>query len=332
MQEAVERLLQNFEAVHAAPDQEIYDKEFFGFTYGNYGRLLSQSFSWLPSSPSSVHPTPAAPIQSASCRQLKGSSGMAATKPPFPARVASALRLNVASTAVAAQRLKLSSKAYPQQQELSVHSTAPLTVGHHLPAKRASILKLNVGSTGTALAPKHSVPNQGLSGLKFDLGNMLSRSVSRASWLPSRENSVQPLLEDTPPPDSAAKGSSQAHTSSNSTLRSRASFSSQPQSDRHTASADAGALQSTMATQITRTKSILRSKSSLTAASLFEAGLSIASSDEDGSLAVPEHLIDSAMFLLRDNTLADPQAEVCNRPLSLTSGCMPVCICFKCNS
>ena len=71
-----------------------------------------------------------------------------------------------------------------------------------------------------------------------------------------------------------------------------------------------------------RTKSILRSKSSLTAASMFDGAVSMSGSDEDGSLAVPEDLTDSAMFLLRDATLADPQAEVSG----LATLCLALCL------
>lgn len=198
VQEAVETLLQRCEALCGEPQQEIYDKEFFGFTYSSHGNLLSRSFSWLPRSPSAVHPMPSSPHKSASVDQ------------------------------------------------------------------------------GTAGKDKSKV----FSGLA---GMMNGAPPTRSSWLTSRSNSVQPLPYTALQADTAW-----------------------PSVDAH-----ASGLPASSISQAHKVHTPLRSKSSLTAASLFSAGRPLSSSDEDDALAIPEDLIDSAMFLLRDGTLAEAQAEVC---------------------
>lgn len=198
VQEAVEALLQSHEALCSEPQHEIYDKEFFGFTYSSYGNLLSRSSQWLPGSPSTVHPMPSSPQKSASVNQ-----------------------------------------------ETAGKDKSKLFSG---------------------------------------LAGMLHRAPPiRPSWLALRSNSVQPLLYTALQADTA----------------------------RPSEAAHANALSASSNSQAHKVQTPLRSKSSLTAASLFSAGRTLSSSDEDDALAVPEDLIDSAMFLLRDGTLAKAQAEVC---------------------
>ena len=264
LQEAVERLLQKEEALYSEPSQEMYDKEFFGFTYSNYGRLLSQSFSWLPKSATTVHPMP----------------GLAA-------RPISRHKLSPAS---------LSGRSL-SNRKLAAHS------------RTSSTHKLLVASSGST---SHT---------------LIAASKSASSWLPGlllRNNAVTPSL-DVVQSQSEAKAYRRLAPSSSPWL------STETWQPHRVVSAGPTFEHETMLQQhdrepgmspvgLPRTKSILHSKSSLTAVSLFDAGLSMSSSDDDGSLAVPEDLTDSAMFLLRDATLADPQAEV-----SQHAGRMKIC-------
>ena len=359
-QEAVEKLLQKSEAWNAEPNQEIYDKEFFGFTYGHYSWLVSQSFSWLPKGLNSVRPMQGSPFKTLSKHKLSVggtvSKASSSHRLSVPARAASSPRLNTASTALPApwqsffsgesskHQLKVHSRNQLSMQgkdQLSVHSSAQSTPKHNLPARRASILKLNVGGDGQS-AQKHALPKRGRSALHFDLGSAPSSVDSRrSSWLSVGKNAVHPFADD--PPESVhdlsvgthhpqpasikpqlpsphrsmlqprlePKGidASQLPSPRSNMLQSRTSSSSvQPQPNME--SGAFSSLQTSPRVEISGTRSILRSKSSLTAASLFEAGCSMSSSDDDSSLAVPEDLVDSAMFLLRDTTLANPDAEV----------------------
>ena len=325
----MEKLLRKSEVLYAEPDQEIYDKEFFGFTYGHYGRLLSQSSSWLPQGSNTVHPMQGSPFKSMSQHKLSVagavSKALSSHRPSVPARVASSLGLNVASTALPAQRQSFfsgdSSKhqlSMQSKDQLSMQSRALSSPKHHLPARRASILKLNIGS-GEQTGQQHALPKTGRTALHFDLSSPPSSVDSRhSSWLSMGNNTVHPftsntpqsvhqLSDDTVQPEPAPTKSSQLPSPHRSMLQSRTSSASLPQPNRPLRAFSP--VQTSPRAELPRTRSILRSKSSLTAASVFDAGLNMSSSD-DGSLAVPEDLIDSAMFLLRDLSLANPDAQV----------------------
>lgn len=297
-QEAVEKLLQTSEALYGEPEQEIFDKEFFGFTYGNYAKLLTESFSQLrPKSHNSVHPMPGSPSKSASRRRLSAGNitGRAESQRRLsvPARVASALKLNVASITLSAQSLSFFS-GESSKHKLGVQSRAPVSSKHPLPARRPSILK-------------HASAARGPSSLRLIPGNSPRSAASgRSSWTSMHKNSVHPLPDQAPLPLTEPKQPSQLPSPNRDTLRSRASF-SVAKSEKH--SGMLSALPGSTDSQTARTGRILRSTSSVTA-SVFETARNLSSSDEEGSLAVPEDLIESALFLLRDRTLADLRAEV----------------------
>lgn len=330
LQEAVEKLLQAEEDQYGEPDHEIYDKEFFGFTYGNYGKLLSQSFAWLPRTSSTVHPMPTFASKLTSRHSLRfgstGSKVVSCRRLSVASRVASAPRLNTPSTAWSAQKFgcfsressqhKLSMQSitpsFPMElsahhpnsltdegmsQALSMHSTGLFKPKHHLPARRASILKLNTGDVGHS-AQQHALPKRFPSALTFGEASNPSSTLSRrSSWLSLSQNSVYPHM--------SAEPTLKHLQSKRSVLRFGASVSPQHTPDQPAEESDV-----LSACKLQLTRSVLRSRSSVTAASLFNTALDVSSSEDDGSQAVPDELIESAMFLLRDKTLADPQAEV----------------------
>lgn len=269
LQEAVERLLQKEEALYSEPSQEMYDKEFFGFTYSNYGRLLSHSFSWLPKSSTTVHPMPGLAARPISSPASFSGRSLSNRKPAAHIRTSSTHKLLVASSGSTSHKL------------IAAYKSASCWLPGLLLRNNAVAPSLDVmQSQSEAKAYSRLAPSS-------------SPQLSTETWRPHRVVSAGPTFE-------------------HETML--------QQLDREPGMSPVG---------LPRTKSILHSKSSLTAASLFDAGLSISSSDDDGSLAVPEDLTDSAMFLLRDATLADPQAEVsqhAERRKSCPGLCLADCI------
>lgn len=247
LQEAVERLLQKEEALYSEPSQEMYDKEFFGFTYSNYGRLLSQSLT-------TVHPMPGLAARSSSRYKL----GLAS----FSGRSLFSCKLAAHSRTSSAHKLLVASSRSTSHKLIAASKPASSWLPGLLLRNNAVAPSLDVmQSQSEAKAYSRLAPSS-------------SPRLSTETWQPHRVVSAGPTFE-------------------HETML--------QQHDREPGMSPVG---------LPRTKSILHSKPSLTAASKSDAGLSMSSSDDDGSLAVPEDLTDSAMFLLRDATLADPQAEV----------------------
>ena len=214
-QEAVEKLLQTSEALYGDPEQEIIDKEFFGFTYGNYAKLLTESFSHLRlKSHNTVHPMPGSPSKLASRRRLSAGNmtGRAESQRRLsvPARVASALKLNVASITLSAQSLSFFSRE-SSKHKLSMQSRAPVSSKHPLPARRPSILT-------------HANAARGPSSLRLNPGTS-PRSVAsgHSSWTSMNKNSVHPLPDQAPLPLAEPKQPSQLLSANRDTLRSRKS-------------------------------------------------------------------------------------------------------------
>ena len=204
-------------------------------------------------------------------------------------------------------------------------SSHVLTAASKVASRRSSWLSLHQSS----VSPLPAETQPALADVKQAAYNWLD--TKSFSWLPLHQGSVSPLPAEIPQPQEEVKQTaySELETSSllakpaasRGVLRPRASLllgsGTPPEGPR-----PQRGLQSTASSGVPRTKSNLRSKSSLTAASVFDVGASLGSSDDDNSLEVPEALIDSAMFLLRDHTLANPQAEVGSR--------QPGCTCMVC--
>lgn len=329
-QEAVEKLLQRSEALCGDTDHELDDKEFFSFTYG---RLLSQSFSWLPAMSNTVHPMPDSPSKSAARHSLRlGSIGSnTLQKLPVLSKITSTMRSHIPSETWSIQNFGLLSKALSRHKlsmqsmqpsvparpedsndELSMHSVGLSSPKHRLPARRASILKLIFGNADPELhhhtACSASPSALSLSALRCDLGKPPSSTLGqRGSWLNLSQNSVHPLPDQNLAQGDTESSHPQRASSKRNTLRFGALDS--PLATEKPAG-DANGLLASPMSPITRTKSILRSKSSLTAVSMFHNALDVSSSEDDSSQTVPDDLIESALFLLRDRTLADPQAQV----------------------
>lgn len=344
MQEAVEKLLQKFQAMYGEAAYDLSDREFLSFTSGSPGRMQSHSFSLLsPRLSNTVHPTSGSPSKSTARRSLRhGSTG---SKPflklPILAKVASMLKLAVPSATWSSQSMSMFSSARPalktsmqstrplspeallpvspkahdaasSNSELSMHSVGLSSPKHRLPAKRASILKL-----GTVTArpsheqhadARHTHSALSMSALRLKVGSSTSSIASqRPSWLNLSQNAVHPLPVSHA--DEAATTSGQALLHASST-RGRLEVGAHQQLAADMPAQEAQGLIASRAPYSPRPGGILRTKSSLTAASMFDNALDASSLEDDSSQVVPDDLVEAAMFMLRDKTLADPQAEV----------------------
>lgn len=130
----------------------------------------------------------------------------------------------------------------------------------------------------------------------------------RLSWLPASDNSVHPLPNSAQHVEPDFQRISQQTASTADGLVFSAATALQYRIE--TRPAAPSTLTASTTPHILSPRSILRSRSSVTAAPWFESAESVASSEDDDSLAAPDDLVESAMFLLRDKTLADPDAEV----------------------
>ena len=91
VQEALEKLLQNHEALRKDSDQQVFDEEFIGFNNGTYGRLLSQSFTWLQGTLITAQPPLAPPAQPALQGKVDlGSTALARFRMSLPKKAAAA--------------------------------------------------------------------------------------------------------------------------------------------------------------------------------------------------------------------------------------------------
>lgn len=279
MQDAVDKLLQKAEALDGSAT-EPGDKAFFGSSYSNYSLMLSQTLAWLTKGSTTVHPLPNATAQQLPTRELSS-----ARLPGVPKR---RIRLSASQQKQSLHRLRLGVNSL-LKASLHAASKAVPDMMSWLSLRSGSVMPLPEAlQSASSLAKGYSR----LDTTAFD-------GPSGVSTAMHTEATADTLAISQNRQDTA--GLVPGFTCTKSILRSKSSRA--PHQGHQLITAPSAGLP--------RTKSILRSKSSLTAASVFDRALSISSSDGEGGLWVPEDLTESAMFLLRDPTLADPQAEVC---------------------
>ena len=310
VQEAVERLLQRAEGMYAEPCHEIYDKEFFGFTFGTYAGP-AKSFSWLPKSSSTVHPMPVLAARPPSKHKLSlsrpTSRASSLHRLSVPSLASSLHQLRTSAVAASSHGLIAASKAVSKRLlRLSLHRSAiaPLPVEAEQPglmSQQQAYSRLDTSSFS------HMAPSQGTSRRRASFSAGPAALSSSAKLQQQQSGGV---LDGTKAPLPQTKN----------ILRSGSSLAASDAPSESSLQQHGLIPRASSDLPLARTKSILRSRSSLTAASVFDGALSLSSSDEEGSLAVPEDLIEAAMFLLRDRTLADPQAEVCQVPYASQHG------------
>ena len=190
-----------------------------------------------------------------------------------------------------------------------------------LPRRSRSFRKLSIPSL--SLMPLSVLPKRTKSARKLDNASSDAPSPSPSplskqfSWMSLGQGSVHPTPAAASHPQAEAKLKKHGGPLASSFLpigiSKTAPQSQLPTSARSVTEPAAGQhsmLTKSSITALPRAKGILRPQTSVVPPSIFDSGLRLSSSDEEGSLAVPEDLIESALFLLRDKTLANHYSEV----------------------
>lgn len=278
MQDAVDKLLQKAEALDGS-GTEPGDKAFFASSYSNYSLMLSQTLAWLTKGSTTIHPLPDAMTKQVPTQELS-----TARLPGIPRR---RVRLSASQQKQSLHRVRLGVNSLLKASLHAARKAVPDMMSC-LSLRSGSVMPLPEAlQSASSLARGYSR----LDTTAFDGPSGMGTAMHTEATADTLD--ISQHRQDT-------AGLVPGFTRNKSILRSKSSV-AQHQGHQLAAAPSAG---------LPRTKSILRSKSSLTAASVFDRALSMSSSDGEGTLWVPEDLMESAMFLLRDTTLADPQAEV----------------------